>query len=506
MAAVRRSEKVVFDERVVVSRIAEVARVCRANRDHLDRVLGEILDAAIELTGADKGNIQLLEPSNTLVIAAQRGFKDEFLTFFARVEDTSSVCGVALNAGEQIVEADVETSDVFAGTEGLGVMLRAGVRAVQSTPLMGSAGKVVGMISTHFARPHRPAQADLAAVALLAGLAADHLEHAEARRHARWSAEALETLLEILPIPAAIATDPDCRIVRSNSATAKLYHAAPWENISLRGAEQGEGVFVPHFRDGRQLLPGELPLQVAAASGVGVRDVVLDFRLADGQTGAIIASAAPLVDDGGGVIGAVGTFVDVTALQKAQEAQAVLTRELQHRSNNLLAVVQAIAHRSFVGAIDLDDAKGKLELRLQALGRANGLLISATGGGRVGLREIVTAALEPLAARFEIEGAEVWLSPAHVQNLSVALHELGTNAIKYGALSNGKGTIAIGWRTETGEAPQTLIFSWLERGGPLAEIPSREGQGTRLLRSLYKDVDLDYASDGLRCTIRLPLG
>jgi two-component sensor histidine kinase len=505
MVAVWREELADPGDVAMVTRIAEVARFCRSNWDRLDQTLEAVLDAAIELTNADKGNIQLLDESGALVLTTQRGFEDEFLRFFARVHDRSSVCGLALCAGEQIVEADVETSDVFVGTDGLPVMRRAGVRAVQSTPLVSGAGKVLGMISTHFAYPHRPTQTELAGVSLLAGIGADHLEFVEARRSARSSAEILETLLELLPIPAAIATDSECRNVRSNSATAKLYGVAEIDNLSQVAAEFGKGALITHYLDGRRLRPQELPMQVAAATGVAVRDVVIGFEVEGGQSGAISVSAAPLFDSEGAVIGAVGTFADITALQKAQDAQTILTRELQHRGNNLLGIVQAIAHRSFAGVASVEEAKSKLDLRLQAMSRANDLLVKATDEGRVDLREAITVALEPFDARFETDGANVWLNSTHIQNLSLALHELGTNAIKYGALSNDEGSVIIAWRVEGDGDEPAVVLTWRERGGPPIGRPSREGMGTRMLRSLFNSVVIDFAPEGLRCELRVPL-
>jgi two-component sensor histidine kinase len=487
---------------VAVTRIAEVVRFCRANTD-LDGALAAVLDAAIELTGADMGHLQLREPSGALVIAAHRGLNQEFLTAFARVQDTSSASGLALYAGEQIVVDDVETSDVFIGHETQGVVLRAGARAVQSTPLLGSAGQVVGMISTHFRHPHRPTDAELAAVALLAGVAADHLEHASAKRSARWSAETLETLLDILPIPAWISHDPECRDIRGNAAGVAMYGITHEANVSQTAAELGEAMVIPHYRNGERLRAEELPMQRAAATGRPQREATLDILLPNGERGAISGGAAPLFDDDGAVRGVVAAFADITQLRRAEEAREALSRELLHRSANLLAVVQAIARRSFAEAAGLTDAYAKLEQRLQALARATRLLAAADDRG-VNLGELVPTALEPFAARFELDGEDAWLSATHVQHVSLALHELGTNALKYGALATKDGVIRIAWRVDESAETPVVIFEWREQGGPPIKTPVREGQGTRLLHSLFKEVRLDYAPDGLRCEIRIP--
>ncbi|HMJ89411.1 MAG TPA: PAS domain S-box protein, partial [Candidatus Acidoferrum sp.] len=145
--------------------------------------LSQILDAAVALTSADKGNIQLLDATTgTLTIAAQQGFAGPFLRFFASVRaGEASVCGAAMRwaAGRVIVE-DVTQSAILAGQPSLDVLMHAGVRAVQSTPLVSSAGRLLGMISTHFAAPRRLAERELRLMDLLARQAADYLERKQA--------------------------------------------------------------------------------------------------------------------------------------------------------------------------------------------------------------------------------------------------------------------------------------------------------------------------------------
>src|SRR5438067_122524 len=126
----------------------EVALRCVREGSEFHECLKTILDAAIALTAADKGNIQLIDPpSRALVIAVQRGFDPPFLKFFERVSDDSSACGAAMERGKHVLVEDVQQSAVFAGKPSLEVMLQAGVRAVLSVPLVSSRGTVFGMIS-----------------------------------------------------------------------------------------------------------------------------------------------------------------------------------------------------------------------------------------------------------------------------------------------------------------------------------------------------------------------
>jgi hypothetical protein len=127
-----------------------------------NRLLDDILDAAMRITRADMGNIQLLNVRTGLLeIAIQQGFEAEFLDFFATVGDHEGACGTAMSNGQRTIVDDVTESPIFARTDAGVVLLRAGVRAVQSTPLRNHADELVGMLSTHYRRVYRPESQDL---------------------------------------------------------------------------------------------------------------------------------------------------------------------------------------------------------------------------------------------------------------------------------------------------------------------------------------------------------
>ena len=147
---------------------------------NLERVLGEIVDAAIAISGADFGNIQLLDPeSSALRIVAQRGFPTWWLDFWTSVPPGKGSCGTALQRGERVIVEDVERSPIFAGTPALEIELKAGVRAIQSTPLVSRSGRPLGMFSTHYKIPHRPEERVLRVLDLLARQASDIIERAQ---------------------------------------------------------------------------------------------------------------------------------------------------------------------------------------------------------------------------------------------------------------------------------------------------------------------------------------
>lgn len=194
------SERSAAADLEALKRLNEIGNRCaRTGRDY-QACLADILDAAIDFTGADKGNIQLLNSnSTTLEIAVHRGFEEPFLDFFERVEEgEAAACATALKSTERVIVDDVTCSDIFAGQPSLDVLLAAGVRSVQSTPLMSSTGRVLGMISTHFRSPHRPGERELGLMDLLARQAADYLESTRADAALRSTQEQLRELNEYL--------------------------------------------------------------------------------------------------------------------------------------------------------------------------------------------------------------------------------------------------------------------------------------------------------------------
>jgi PAS domain S-box-containing protein len=150
-------------------------------RGNLQSLLPEVVDAAISITGADMGNLQLVDPvTGALQIEAQRGFERPFLDFFNRVPEGQAACGTALQRAECVVVEDVEKSPLFVGTPALAVMLAAGAHAAQSTPLITRSGRVLGMLSTHYRAPCCPTTRDLRLLELLARQATDLIEKAQA--------------------------------------------------------------------------------------------------------------------------------------------------------------------------------------------------------------------------------------------------------------------------------------------------------------------------------------
>jgi two-component sensor histidine kinase len=185
----------------------------------------------------------------------------------------------------------------------------------------------------------------------------------------------------------------------------------------------------------------------------------------------------------------------------SEETQQTILRELQHRSNNLLAVIQSIAHRSLHGD---EQSKKAFEARLQALARANRALLRSNWAG-VDLLHLVRGELEAFSRRVITNGVSVILSPQQAQNFALALHELATNSTKYGAFSTPTGTVEVSWIIEPSRSGSVLKFKWREIGGPPVSQPIRQGFGTQLLKNVFSATRLDYGEEGLKCEIDVRL-
>jgi two-component sensor histidine kinase len=218
--------------------------------------------------------------------------------------------------------------------------------------------------------------------------------------------------------------------------------------------------------------------------------------------------AFPRRDADGQIVLWYGATEDIHERKVAEEHQRLLINELNHRVKNTLATVQAIAFQTLKGDISLPEARTRFESRLMALSKAHNMLTEQNWDG-AGLRRVITDATEFLASegnRFVLEGDAIWIAPRAALALSLALHELSTNAAKYGALSNEKGIVSIRWRRDGNR----LVLEWKESGGPPVVKPGRRGFGSRLIeRGLSADLGgraaILFEPDGLSCSIEASL-
>jgi PAS domain S-box-containing protein len=266
------------------------------------------------------------------------------------------------------------------------------------------------------------------------------------------------------------------------------------------------------------IFPEDQPLVMAEAEAAirERRPFHLEHRVrnADGGVGWAISRAVPLFDGDGAIVEWFGAATDVTERRRSEEHLRLVVNELNHRVKNNLAMTQAIAAQTFRGAEDVDQAQKRFTARIVALAQANDLLTGERWAA-ASLKGVLDQAVRPHAGeadRLTIEGPDVQLSPKTALALTLAMHELATNALKYGAWSGEAGAVAVTWRTyppEDGGA-ERLCIEWRESGGPTVAPPTRRGFGSRLIErglaaEMGGEVRMCFEPAGLACIIDAPL-
>lgn len=203
---------------------------------------------------------------------------------------------------------------------------------------------------------------------------------------------------------------------------------------------------------------------------------------------------------------------DITERKASEEKVRFLMREITHRSKNLLAVVQAIARQTARSSSTFDEFEGRFVARVQGLAASHDLLVNEDWSG-ASLQELIYAHLALLAGKavpqVQLHGPEVQLSSEVSQGIGLALHELVSNSLKYGALSVPAGRLYVKWRFESAGESKQVLLHWKERGGPTVALPIRKGFGHTVIESMVAastggKVQLDFAPEGLSWTLSFP--
>jgi len=351
--------------------------------ESLTAIYEEILSAALKITGADAGTVQIYDnATKSLVLLVTHGFPRKMTDHFHHVDAHShTACGIALRTGERtFVDFDDDVAD-----EACRMHVEAGYRSAQATPLLSRSGEPIGMLNTHWNESHhRLGDREVRYLDLLARQAADLIERKQAEE-------------------------------------------------SLRDSER--------------------------------------------------------------------------------HAQTLLA-ELQHRVRNTLAVVRSIARRTAENTASADDMLGHFQGRLDAFSRVQAAL-TRSPGSKISLATLIDDELIAHATRdgehVSVKGPDVQLEPRIAERLSLAIHELATNAVKHGALTNGNGRVEVRWSSRQLNGSAELLLSWKETGVQLSDgEPQREGFGMELLRrslpyDLQAETAVDFAPTGLQFELRIPL-
>lgn len=312
-------------------------------------------------------------------------------------------------------------------------------------------------------------------------------------------------LFDQAPSFMSILGGPDHRVEFVNDAHAALFGSRDWIDLPIRQAFPdiaGQGfleVLDQVYATGERVVLDAAPMWIRVAPGAPMEIRNLDFV------------CAPILGDDSEVIGIFWQGVDNTARKNAEDHLRLMINELNHRVKNSLATVQAIAAQTLHGDEVPAHVRNALTERLIALSRAHDVLTDEKWAG-ASLREIAVQAAAPHlstghADRFVIEGPAVNLPPRSAIAVALALHELATNAAKYGALSVLEGRVRIAWTaTPADDGAVRLRMTWTESGGPPVTTPTTRGFGTRLIQrglaaELRGEVLIDYPVTGVICRI-----
>lgn len=318
-------------------------------------------------------------------------------------------------------------------------------------------------------------------------------------------------LLDILPVAVLISSNRECTRIAGNVAARAMLQAPPIQNLS-RSAPEGERPAFEVYGDGRLLSADDLPMQKAAKTGLPVAQSECELRFPNGQSVFLAGHSVPVFNDKDEVCGSIGAFVDITHIKRLESENQLLTKELSHRVKNTVSIIQALSHQTIRPLISPEQFKA-YENRLTAIAKAHELLFEKTTG-RCTLKEILKSILTPIVQgtsyNVELRGPPTLELPqSFIQSVIMIFHELGTNAIKYGALSQSDGYVEIIWHAENRGMTDIAVIEWKESGGPLVEKPIRKGFGTKMIEAAANNliggrVQLDYDPSGVHCVLELP--
>jgi PAS domain S-box-containing protein len=497
------------EEFSAISLLTELSTRLRSTSD-LPAVLQEILKTTMELQDADFGDVQLYhEPTQTLQIAAHAGLDEEFLTYFRKVDASdTSACGQALAARARVMIEDVNTDPAYA--QHRQIAEKSGYRAVQSTPLYSRNGdQPIGMVSTLFRNPRRLSERELWLTDLYTRQAADVITFKMSEQRLRESEARLQAAAGLIGL-CSYTWNP-----QTNELEWDLGLRAIW------GLRDDTPLDYDVFING--VHPDDRPLvlnAIAAASDpAGGGLYYLEYRVirARDRSERWVATRGQTKFENGIATAFFGVALDITDQKRSEQAREVLIAELQHRTRNLLAVVSSIAAETIASSRSIDEFGPAFNDRLAALSRVQGLL-SRGDDNVVTINELVHLELGALGAKTDgeriiVKGPEVYLQSKSVQILALALHELATNARKYGALSVPRGELFVGWKVLAEGLNRMLELEWHETNFALGKrkiTPSHVGFGRTLIEEalpfqLDAHTSLKIDQNEVVCMINLAL-
>lgn len=425
----------------------------------------------------------------------------------------SVACGLAAYRRKRVIVRDVREEGHWRRWLPLAELHQ--IRAVWSFPVETSSGKVVGTFSLYFRVPCEPDPLDLELAASLADAAAiiisrvhEGEQRARAQLALREADDRLQTLIAGIP-----------QLVWRAEGVGRWTWASPqWTRHTGQSMEASKdwGWLAMLHPDDREVAK-QVWHDAQSRDGFEV-----EYRVCHRESREyrwFQTRATPVYDATGGIQEWLGTSTDIHDMRELQDRQHVLLGELQHRTRNLMSVIHATSNLTYKGSVGLEDFKTRLDDRLGALTRVQALLSRLDERERVTFDELIATEMDAVhadASRITLDGPDgVRLRSSTLQTLAMALHELTTNAVKYGALSQPAAHLAIRWALEPDhpDGKRWLHVDWRETGVAMpapGALPKGGGQGRLLIEralpyQLGAKTSYEMTADGVHCTISLPV-
>jgi len=485
-------------EEALAARIREQTALCQftdrlQRAERLEDVYEPALDAILGALQCSRASILLHDDSGVMRFVASRGLSERY----RRAVDGHSPWDPDVKDAEPICVDDVVDA---AFPEPLKrVVMQEGIRAVAFIPLQ-PGGRLIGKFMAYYDIAHAFTPADIDLAVTIARQLGFSIERKRAGRALQASKDRLQLAMDAAQL-GWWQYDPLHRTVSWDSRSKEIL------DIAGDGTGLEEIMKRVHPEDTKRVWTGFQ----TARDPADRKPYAIEFRLQRGNGEVRWVDVHWLAHFEGAqrerrAASVVGTVADITERKEHDEKERLLIREINHRAKNMLSVVDAIAHQTV--AKNSDDFIERFSERIQALSANQDLLVRNEWNG-VEIADLVHAQLAHFAglidSRIDVHGPKLRLNAASAQAIGLALHELATNAGKYGALSTDTGRVAVHWRTDG----HTLTMSWTERGGPRVSAPQRRGFGTIVMetlaeRSVDGTVELDYPPSGLTWRLTCP--
>ena len=441
------------------------------------------LDAIAAALGCKRASILLFDGSGVMRFVAWRGLSDGY----RRAVEGHSPWAPNVRDPQPIGIPDIDTADLDPTLKA--TVRSEGIGALAFIPLVIN-GALIGKFMTYYESPHEFLRAETELALTIARQLSFAIERIRGDQAGRLLASIIATSDD-----AIVSKDLNGIVTSWNRGAERIFGYTADEIV-------GKSILtiIPSDRHNEEV---GIIQRIRRGERVDHYETVRQHK--DGSLVDISLTVSPVKDAAGRVVGASKIARDISDKTQAQARQELLTREIQHRTKNLFAVVLAVVSRSFAGKHSVEDAQEAVLSRLRSLGQTH-VLLTATEWQGVDLVDIVRAEMNPFAGRVQIDGPSLTLTAKAAQNFALAIHELATNAAKYGALSRATGRVHISWCQHALNGSARFVFRWQERKGPAVSTPAQRGFGSAVLEQVmgeYFDAPrIDFATEGVNYELR----